>query len=57
MRDGFKREKYAHLPRSLAAGGEPRSSYEIGNIAYFRKYDDAFKKYDDAVAVTIEAVD
>ena len=35
MNDLFKREKYAHLPRSLAAGGEPRSSYEIGNIAYW----------------------
>ncbi|MFF3378657.1 cyclophilin-like fold protein [Streptomyces sp. NPDC002680] len=35
MNDLFKREKYGHLPRSLAAGGEPRSGYEIGDIAYW----------------------
>jgi hypothetical protein len=33
MNDLLKREKYAHLSRSLAAGGEPRFSYEIGHIA------------------------
>ncbi|MFI1507986.1 cyclophilin-like fold protein [Streptomyces sp. NPDC020597] len=35
MNDLFKREKYAHLPRFLAAGGKPRYSYEIGNTAYW----------------------
>ena len=35
MDDLFKREKYGRLPRSLAAGGEPRSSYEIGDIVYW----------------------
>ncbi|MET8981737.1 cyclophilin-like fold protein [Streptomyces sp. NPDC004539] len=35
MNDLFKREKYGHLPRSLAAGGTPRFSYEIGNIVYW----------------------
>ncbi|MFD4560912.1 cyclophilin-like fold protein [Streptomyces sp. NPDC058469] len=33
--DLFKREKYGHLPRSLATGGEPRFSYEVGDIAYW----------------------
>ncbi|MBK6019107.1 cyclophilin-like fold protein [Streptomyces sp. MBT53] len=35
MNDLFKREKYGHLPRSLTAGGEPRFSYEVGDIAYW----------------------
>ncbi|WP_217240456.1 cyclophilin-like fold protein [Streptomyces sp. AC555_RSS877] len=35
MDDLFKREKYGHLSRSLAVGGEPRFSYEIGDIAYW----------------------
>ena len=35
MDDLFKREKYGRLPRPLTAGGEPRSSYEIGNIVYW----------------------
>lgn len=35
MNDLLQREKYSHLPRSLTAGGKPRSSYEIGNIAYW----------------------
>ncbi|MDX3453323.1 cyclophilin-like fold protein [Streptomyces sp. ME02-8801-2C] len=46
MNDLFKREKYAHLPRSLAAGGEPRSSYEIGNIAYWSPGPDIAIFYD-----------
>ncbi|WP_405848946.1 cyclophilin-like fold protein [Streptomyces sp. NBC_01518] len=33
--DLFKREKYGRLPRSLAEGGEPRFSYEVGDIAYW----------------------
>ncbi len=69
MNDLFKREKYGHLSRSLAAGGKPRSSYEIGNIAYWSPAPgivslgqitsgaDAFKQYDGTVDVTIEAVD
>lgn len=35
MNDLFQREKYSHLPRSLTAGGEPQSSYEVGDIAYW----------------------
>jgi hypothetical protein len=35
MNDLFEREKYSQLPRSLAAGGKPQSSYEIGNIIYW----------------------
>ncbi|MFC9680653.1 cyclophilin-like fold protein [Streptomyces sp. NPDC056948] len=46
MPDLLKREKYGHLPRSLAAGGEPRSSYEIGNIAYWSPGPDIAIFYD-----------
>ncbi|SEC24424.1 Cyclophilin-like [Streptomyces sp. 3213] len=35
MDDLFKRERYGRLSRSLAVGGEPRFSYEIGDIAYW----------------------
>lgn len=34
MDDLLTREKYGHLPRSLAAGGKPQFGYEIGNVAY-----------------------
>ncbi|MFJ8000305.1 cyclophilin-like fold protein [Streptomyces sp. NPDC096310] len=46
MNDLFKREKYAHLPRSLSAGGESRSSYEIGSIAYWSPGPDIAIFYD-----------
>ncbi|MFI1212550.1 cyclophilin-like fold protein [Streptomyces sp. NPDC020802] len=46
MHDLFKREKYGHLPRSLAAGGEPRFSYEIGHIAYWSPGPDIAVFYD-----------
>ncbi|MFJ9250142.1 cyclophilin-like fold protein [Streptomyces sp. NPDC101776] len=46
MNDLFKREKYAHLPRPLAAGGEPRSSYEIGDIVYWSPGPDIAIFYD-----------
>ncbi|NEC84891.1 cyclophilin-like fold protein [Streptomyces sp. SID12501] len=46
MNDLFKREKYGHLPRSLAAGGEPRYSYEIGNIVYWSPGPDIAIFYD-----------
>ncbi|MFI1358255.1 cyclophilin-like fold protein [Streptomyces sp. NPDC020898] len=46
MNDLLKREKYASLPRSLAAGGEPRSSYGIGNIAYWSPGPDIAIFYD-----------
>ncbi|NEA68767.1 cyclophilin-like fold protein [Streptomyces sp. SID12488] len=35
-----------HLPRSLAVGGEPRSSYEIGNIVYWSPGPDIAAFYD-----------
>ncbi|WP_050370155.1 cyclophilin-like fold protein [Streptomyces acidiscabies] len=44
--DLLKREKYGHLPRPLAAGGEPRSSYEIGNVAYWSPGPDIAIFYD-----------
>ncbi|MGQ4436325.1 cyclophilin-like fold protein [Streptomyces sp. SAS_260] len=28
-------QQSAHLPMPLAVGGEPRSSYEMGNVAYW----------------------
>jgi hypothetical protein len=46
MDDLFKREKYGRLPRPLTAGGEPRSSYEIGNIAYWSPGPDIAIFYD-----------
>lgn len=46
MNDLFKREKYGHLSRSLAAGGEPRFSYEIGNIVYWSPGPDIAIFYD-----------
>jgi len=46
MNDLLKREKYGHLPRSLTAGGEPRFSYEIGNIAYWSPGPDIAIFYD-----------
>ncbi|MET7619624.1 cyclophilin-like fold protein [Streptomyces sp. NPDC005408] len=44
--DLFKREKYGPLPRSLAAGGEPRSSYRIGHIVYWSPGPDTAVFYD-----------
>jgi hypothetical protein len=35
MDDLFKREKFGHLPRSLAPGGAPKFSYAIGDIVYW----------------------
>jgi hypothetical protein len=46
MDDLFKREKYGHLSRSLAVGGEPRFSYEIGDIAYWSPGPDIAVFYD-----------
>jgi hypothetical protein len=46
MNDLLKREKYGHLPRSLAAGGKPQSSYEIGNIIYWSPGPDIAIFYD-----------
>lgn len=46
VNDLFKREKYAHLPQSLAAGGEPQFSYEIGNIVYWSPGPDIAIFYD-----------
>lgn len=46
MNDLFQREKYGRLPRSLAAGGKPRSSYEIGNIVYWSPGPDIAIFYD-----------
>lgn len=46
MDDLFKREKYGRLPRPLTAGGEPRSSYEIGNIVYWSPGPDIAIFYD-----------
>jgi hypothetical protein len=46
MDDLFQREKYGRLPRSLTAGGEPRFSYEIGNIVYWSPGPDIAIFYD-----------
>ncbi|MER6160505.1 cyclophilin-like fold protein [Streptomyces sp. NPDC001868] len=46
MNDLLKREKYGHLPRSLAAGGTPQSSYEIGHIIYWSPGPDIAIFYD-----------
>ncbi len=46
MNDLFQREKYGHLPQSLAAGGEPQSSYEIGTIGYWSPGPDIAVFYD-----------
>ncbi len=46
MNDLFQREKYGRLPRSLTAGGEPQSSYEIGNIVYWSPGPDIAVFYD-----------
>ncbi|MGW3981899.1 cyclophilin-like fold protein [Streptomyces mirabilis] len=46
MNDLFQREKYGHLPRSLAAGGMPQFSYEIGNIGYWSPGPDVAIFYD-----------
>lgn len=35
MSDLFRREKYGHLPRALATGGERTHSYEVGQLAYW----------------------
>jgi hypothetical protein len=35
MSDLFGREKFAHLPRALAEGGERRHDYAIGDIIYW----------------------
>jgi hypothetical protein len=32
MNDLFRREKYAHLPRAISAGGKREFAYEIGQI-------------------------
>ena len=46
MNDLLEREKYGRLPRSLAAGGKPQSSYEIGNIVYWSPGPDIAIYYD-----------
>jgi hypothetical protein len=35
MKDLFGREKYGDLPRALSEDGPRRSSYEVGDIAYW----------------------
>lgn len=35
MNDLFRREKFAHLPRAIAQGGERAYTYELGDIAYW----------------------
>lgn len=35
MEDLFGREKFAHLPRALAEGGERRRDYAIGDVIYW----------------------
>jgi hypothetical protein len=35
MKDLFKREKFAHLPRELAEDGERARTYQIGQIIYW----------------------
>jgi hypothetical protein len=46
MNDLLEREKYGHLPRSLAAGGKPQAGYEIGTIAYWSPGPDIAVFYD-----------
>jgi hypothetical protein len=46
LNDLFRREKFGHLPRSLATGGKPQSSYEIGNIIYWSPGPDVAIFYD-----------
>jgi hypothetical protein len=35
MNDLFGREKFAHLPRTLAEGGQRTRTYEVGEVAYW----------------------
>jgi hypothetical protein len=35
MNDLFSREKFAHLPRALAEGGERVRTYEVGDVIYW----------------------
>jgi hypothetical protein len=35
MNDLFSREKYAHLPRAISAGGKRTHTYEVGQVAYW----------------------
>jgi hypothetical protein len=44
--DLFNREKFGHLPRPLAAGGETRLNYEIGDIVYWSPGPDIAVFYD-----------
>jgi len=46
MDDLLKREKYGQLPRSLTAGGKPRSSYEVATIVYWSPGPDIAIFYD-----------
>jgi hypothetical protein len=46
MNDLLEREKYGHLPRSLATGGKPQAGYAIGTIAYWSPGPDIAVFYD-----------
>lgn len=35
MNDLFRREKFAHLPRSISTEGNSMHTYEVGDIAYW----------------------
>lgn len=35
MNDLFGREKFAHLPRAIAAGGERTKTYDVGDLIYW----------------------
>jgi hypothetical protein len=35
MDDLFGREKFAHLPRAISAGGERTKTYEVGDLIYW----------------------
>ncbi|MGO4649647.1 cyclophilin-like fold protein [Nocardia sp. 2YAB30] len=46
MNELLEREKYGHLPRSLAAGGKPQFRYEVGNVVYWSPGPDIAVFYD-----------
>lgn len=35
MNDLFGREKFAHLPRAISAGGKRTKTYEVGDVIYW----------------------
>jgi len=47
MRDLFRREKYAHLPRPISEDGERKHAYEVGCIAYWSPGPDVALFYRD----------